>query len=85
MPFSPELVQVFWKLKLAYQSFMLQYQNLQCIVWARIDTGPHNHIIDMHPTFIATGPLPYEPAPGDIALLILKIDRTKRGHNFFPL
>ena len=32
------------------------------------DLGTHNHIIDMHPTFIAVTPLPYPPAVGDIAL-----------------
>ena len=43
------------------------------------DTGNQNWIIDMHPTFIATGPLPYPPAPGDIAILDFEDRENQEG------
>ena len=79
MPFSPELVQVFWRVKARIPELHVAIPEPSMNSMGQDDTGPHNHIIDMHPTFIATGPLPYEPAPGDIALFDFEDRQNQEG------
>ena len=79
MPFSPELVQVFWRVKARIPELHVAIPEPSMYSMGQDDTGPHNHIIDMHPTFIATGPLPYEPAPGDIALFDFEDRQNQEG------